>query len=88
MNTKDVAGVSGERLKSFIERIEKLEEEKAVIADHIKDVYGESKSVGFDNATLRKIIKLRKMSTQQRQEQEAMLDVYMSALGLTLEDLD
>lgn len=58
---KDVGGVAGQRLKSFIERIERLEEEKAGIADDIKDVYAEAKGVGFDTKTMRKIISLRKL---------------------------
>ncbi len=78
----DVAGVSGERLKSFIERIERLEEEKAAIADDVKEVYAEAKSVGFDTKTMRTVVGLRKLDTDKRREQEELLDIYKSAIGM------
>ena len=75
--------VSAEQLRLFIERIERLEEEKKGIADDIKDVYAESKGQGYDVKTMRSIIKLRKMERDARMEQEALLDTYKAALGLT-----
>lgn len=80
--TDDVGGVAGERLKSFIERLERLEEEKAGIANDIKEVYAESKGSGFDVKILRKLIQLRKMDQALREEQETLLDVYMRAIGM------
>ena len=78
----DVGGVAGDRLKSFIERIERLEEEKKGIADDIKDVYGEAKSTGFDSKTMRAIVRLRKMEKHHRDEADALLETYRNALGL------
>lgn len=74
--------VAKDQLKSIIERIERLETEKNAIADDIKDVYAEAKANGFDAKTLRKVVSLRKIETSERQEQEAMLDLYLSALGM------
>ncbi len=74
--------VSVEQLRLFIERIERLEEEKKGIADDIKDVYLEAKSQGFDPKTMRTIVRLRKMDKNARQEMEALLDTYKAALGL------
>ncbi|MEL7029531.1 MAG: DUF2312 domain-containing protein [Pseudomonadota bacterium] len=74
-------GVAGSRLKSFIERIERLEEEKAAIAGDIKEVYAEAKGEGFDAKTMRQVVRLRKMDSNDRQEQEALLDLYLQALG-------
>jgi uncharacterized protein (UPF0335 family) len=81
-NTQDVGGVAGQRLKSLVERIEKLEEEKAAIGSDIKDVYGEAKGTGFDTKTLRKLIRLRKMDEQKRQEEDELLELYRAAIGL------
>jgi len=78
----DTGGVAGERLKSFIERIERLEDEKAALTEDIREVYSEAKGSGFDVKIMRQIIRLRKMDTSDRQEQEAILDTYMSALGM------
>lgn len=78
----DVGGVAGERLRSFIERIERLEEEKAALASDIRDVYSEAKGTGFDVKVLRQIIRLRKMDSSDRQEQEELLTVYMRALDM------
>lgn len=80
--TQDVAGVAGERIKSFIERIERLEEEKAAISDDIKDVYAEAKGTGFDVKTLRKIVSLRKVEVEKRREADELLDIYKSAIGM------
>ena len=74
--------ISAEQLRLFIERIERLEEEKRAIADDIKDVYAEAKGTGFDAKTMRAIIKLRKMEKHHRDEAEALLDTYKAALGL------
>ena len=74
--------VSAEQLRLFIERIERLEEEKKGIADDIKDVYGESKATGYDTKTMRTIVRLRKMEKNARDEQDALLETYRNALGL------
>ena len=79
---QDVGGVAGKRLKSFIERIERLEEEKASLAEDIKEVYAECKGVGFDTKTIRKIISLRKMDSEKRREEDELLDLYKSAIGM------
>ncbi len=75
-------GVAQDQLRSIVERIERLEEEKAAIANDIKEVYAEAKGNGFDTKTLRQVIRLRKQDKAERQEQEAILDLYMSALGM------
>jgi len=80
--TKDVGGVAGSRLKSFIERIERLEEEKAALMEDIKEVYAEAKGVGFDVKTMRKIVTLRKMDGEKRREAEELLELYKAAVGL------
>ncbi|MEX6723179.1 DUF2312 domain-containing protein [Parapedomonas caeni] len=74
--------VAVEQLRQFIERIERLEEEKKGIAEDIRDVYGEAKSQGFDSKTMRTIIKLRAMDKHKRMEMEALLETYKTALGL------
>jgi uncharacterized protein (UPF0335 family) len=74
--------VAADQLRLFIERIERLEEEKKGIADDIKDVYAESKSNGYDTKTIRAIVRLRKMEAHARQEAEALLETYKAALGL------
>lgn len=78
----DAHGVARDQLRSFIERIERLEEEKKTIADDIKDVYGEAKSTGFDTKILKKVIAIRKQDHDERLEQEAILDTYLAALGM------
>jgi len=79
---RDVGGVAGERLRSFIERIERLEEEKAALMEDIKETYAEAKGTGFDAKTIRKIVSLRKMDTEKRRESEELLDLYKSAIGM------
>ena len=74
--------VAGERLRSFIERIERLEEEKAALSADIKEVYGEAKGVGFDTKVMRQVIRLRKMEQADRREQEELLDLYKRAIGM------
>jgi uncharacterized protein (UPF0335 family) len=76
------AGVARDQLKSIIARIEKLEEEKAAIAGDIKEVYAEAKANGFDAKTLRQVVRIRKQDSAERQEQEALLDLYLHALGM------
>ncbi|WP_119679214.1 DUF2312 domain-containing protein [Indioceanicola profundi] len=80
--TADVGGIAGERLRSFIERIERLEEEKKGIQDDIKDIFAEAKGTGFDTKVMRQIIRLRKMEKNDRQELDALLELYMAALGM------
>ncbi len=74
--------ISNGQLKAIVERIERLEEEKKTIAGDIKEVYSEAKGNGFDIKILRKIISLRKLDADERQEQEAIIDLYMAALGM------
>lgn len=78
----NIGGVSAEQLKSYVERIENLEEEKAKVSEDVREVYSEAKGNGFDTKTLREVVKLRKMDHDDRQEQEYMLDLYKKALGL------
>jgi uncharacterized protein (UPF0335 family) len=78
----EVGGVAGQRLKSLIERIERLEDEKKGLADDVKDVYAEAKGVGFDAPTIRRIVKLRKMEPEKIREQDELLDLYKSAIGM------
>ena len=79
----DRGGVASERLKSFIERIERLEEEKRALTADIKEVYSEAKGAGFDVKTIREIIKIRRMDEDDLDEREALLDTYKRALGMT-----
>lgn len=74
--------VAAGQLRAFIERIERLEEDKQAIADDIKDVFAEMKGTGFDVKAVRHIIALRKKDQAERQEEEAILDLYMTALGM------
>jgi uncharacterized protein (UPF0335 family) len=78
----DVGGIAGERLRSFIERIERLEEEKRTLAADIKEVYAEAKGTGFDAKIMRQIIRLRRMDKDDVDEQETLLDIYKRALGM------
>ncbi len=74
--------IASGQLRSFIERIERLEEEKKTIADDIKEVFAEAKGTGFDTKAMRTLIRLRKKDQAERQEEEAILDLYMAALGM------
>jgi len=74
------------QLKSIVERIERLEEDKRNVASDIKEVYAEAKANGFDTKVLRSIITLRRMEAAERQELESLIDVYMAALGMTKEE--
>ena len=78
----DVGGIAGERLRSFIERIERLEEEKRTLGEDIKEVFAEAKGSGFDIAIMRQIIRIRRMDQDDVDEQETLLDIYKRALGM------
>lgn len=78
----EVGGIQAEQLANYVERIERLEEEKANLAADIKEVYAQAKSMGYDTKIMRKIVSLRKMEDQEREEQETLLDVYKHALGM------
>jgi uncharacterized protein (UPF0335 family) len=76
------SGIAVDQLRSIIERIERLEEEKQAIAEDIKEVYAEAKANGYDTKTLRAVVRIRKQDTAERQEAEALLDLYLAALGM------
>lgn len=76
------SNVSGARLKSFLERIERLEEEKKALAEDIRDIYSEAKATGFDPKIIRKIVSLRKTNLEKRREEQELLALYMSAIGM------
>ena len=78
----DVGGIAAERLRSFIERIERLEEEKAALAADIREIYAEAKGTGFDTKIMRQVLKLRKMDRADVVEQETLLELYCRALGM------
>jgi uncharacterized protein (UPF0335 family) len=71
-----------DQLKSLIERVERLEEEKAALGNDLKEVYAEAKGQGFDTKIMRQVVRLRKMESHEREERDALLDLYMSALGM------
>ena len=71
-----------DQLKSIVERVERLEEEKSALSGDLKEVYAEAKGHGFDTKIVRQVVRLRKMETTEREEREALLDLYMSALGM------
>ena len=81
-NNPEVGGIAVDRLRSLIERIERLEEEKAAIASDIRDIFAEAKSAGFDVNIMRAVIKLRKMNAADRDEQEFLLETYRKALDI------
>lgn len=78
----DSATVNASHLRAFIERIERLEEEKRAIADDIKEVYAEAKGNGFDAKIMRKIVSMRRQDNEKRKEEETILDLYLNALGM------
>jgi uncharacterized protein (UPF0335 family) len=80
--TAEVGGISAERLRPLVERIERLEEERKALGADIKDIFQEAKSAGFDVKVMRQLIRLRKMDPAEVEEQEALLDVYRRALGM------
>ena len=79
---KNTGGVAADQLRAFIERIERLEEEKATLTQDIAEVYAEAKMTGFDTKAMRQIVKLRKMENADREEQEEILTLYKHALGM------
>ncbi len=83
-NSKDepTGEISSERLRAFIKRIEKLEEDKAAVGEDIKEVYAEAKGTGFDTKIIRKVISLRKIELEKRREQDQLLELYKAALGM------
>jgi uncharacterized protein (UPF0335 family) len=78
------ASVAQDQIRAFVERIERLEEEKKAIADDIKEVYAEAKGNGFDTKVLRQVIRIRKQDRAERLEQEAILELYLAALGMQM----
>lgn len=78
----DAGGVAGQRLRAFLERVERLEEEKSSLGDDVKDVYAEAKGVGFDVKIMRRLIKLRKMDVEKRREEDELLALYKAAIGM------
>lgn len=84
-NESGVEAVAQDQLRAFVERIERMNEEKAAIVNDIREIYAEAKGNGFDTKTLRKIVAERKQDANKRAEQEALLDLYRSALGMLME---
>ena len=80
--SEPAAHIAKEHLKAFVERIERLEEEKKAISDDIRDVFGEAKANGFDTKALRTIVRLRRQDADERREEEIVLETYMHALGM------
>ncbi len=78
----DVGGIAGDRLRGFIERVERLEEEKRKLLERIREVYAEAKADGFDVKVMRQLVRLRRMKPQERGEQEELLELYKSAIGM------
>lgn len=77
-----VGGIAGEQLRSFIERIERLEDEKKDVQEQIKEVFSEAKGVGFDTRIMRQLLRLRKLRDADRSEQEELLEIYKQAIGM------
>jgi uncharacterized protein (UPF0335 family) len=82
----EVGGIAGEQLKSFIERIERLEDEKRALGEDIKEIYAEAKGTGFEPKIMRQIVKIRRMDRDEHDEQESLLDLYKRALGMLPEE--
>ena len=78
----DVGGVAGDRLRTIIERVERLEEEKKALSDDVREVFSEAKGAGFDVKVIRQVVRLRKMDATDRSEMEQVLNVYKRALGM------
>jgi uncharacterized protein (UPF0335 family) len=76
------ANFAKDQLKSLVERVERLEEEKTALAGDIREVYAEAKGNGFDTKIIRQVVRLRKLENHEREERDALLDLYMSALGM------
>lgn len=83
-----IGGVSVQQLRSFVERVERLEDEKTELTAQIREVLAEAKGEGFDTKTMRQIIRMRRMKREDLAEQEALLDLYRQALGMLPTDLD
>ena len=81
MSESVIGGIAAESLRQFIDRIERLEEEKKALAADIKDIYAQCKSQGFDTKIVRKIVSLRKMDRHEREENDQILELYLAALG-------
>ncbi|AVM74247.1 DUF2312 domain-containing protein [Magnetospirillum gryphiswaldense] len=81
-NNSQIGGIAAEALRQFVERIERLEEEKKALSADIKDVYAQAKSQGFDTKIIRKLIALRRMEEQEREEIDQLLELYKAALGM------
>lgn len=77
-----VTGITGDQLKSFVERIEHLEEEKTGLSEDIREIFSEAKSQGYDPKIMREVLKIRKMNKEDREVQEELITVYMNALGM------
>lgn len=75
-------GIAGDQLRSLIERIERLEEERKATAEDVREVYGEAKAAGFDITVMRQLVRLRRLDSAEREEQEALLDIYRHAVGM------
>ena len=86
--TVSTDSVAQDQIRAFIERIERMEEEKQAIADDIKEIYAEAKGNGFDTKVLRQIVRIRKQDAAERLEQEALLELYMAALGMAVAPRD
>lgn len=76
------ANFAKDQLKSLVERVERLEEEKTALSTDLKEVYAEAKGQGFDTKIIRQVVRLRKMESHEREERDALLDLYLSALGM------
>lgn len=76
-------GIAGDQLRSLIERIERLEEERKATAEDVREVYAEAKAAGFDIKVMRQLVRLRRLDSAEREEQEALLDIYRHAVGMT-----
>lgn len=79
---EQIGGVSAQQLRLMVEKIERLEEEKTQMSEHIKDAYAEAKAEGFDTKTIKTVLKLRRMKPEEVNEQEELLELYLSALGM------
>jgi uncharacterized protein (UPF0335 family) len=86
MSMTEIQGTTRDQLRAFVERIERLEEEKAALAADTREVYAEAKAMGYDVKTLRTVVRLRKQDVNERREQEAILATYLVALGMVEED--
>ncbi|MBL0319440.1 MAG: DUF2312 domain-containing protein [Alphaproteobacteria bacterium] len=86
--TRQIAGVTGEFLLQYIQRIERLEQDKATVSEDIKSVYAEAKNNGFDTKIMKQVVKLRKMDPNERDEQETLLDIYKQAIGMMVNEMD